>query len=185
MNIYLDTEMEGLWKSANLISLGLVSDDGKEIYIEFNDIDIDKQSDWIKQNVLANTVYYGNADVNSIINEDNYYVGNKTQIQGVLREWFRQFKDVQIVSDVSHYDFVQFVDIFGTAFDLPDNISPSCHDINQDIANYYFISDADAFNLSREDILDDSNYVDGAKHNAMYDARVIKNIYNSINNGLN
>jgi len=184
--IYLDTEFEGLYKDAKLISLGLVSDDGKELYVEFNDIEVDKQDDWIKQNVLANTVYYGGKNVDTITNEFNYFVGNKEQINGVLRNWLSQFDKVQIVSDVCHYDFVQFIDIFGTAFDLPKNVSASCHDINQDIATYYYITDEEAFNVGREDILNDNGIIlDGEKHNALYDAKVIKEIYNIVNdNGL-
>lgn len=178
MNVYIDTEFEGLWQDAKLISLGMISEDGKELYVEFTDIDVDMQDDWIKQNVLANTVYYGNQDVLSIVDENNYYAGNKTQIQGVLREWFRQFDDVQIVSDVSHYDFVKFIDIFGTAFDLPKNVCASCHDINQDIAMYYTISDKEAFDKNREQIIDTD--MTGSKHNSLYDAKVIKNIYEKI-----
>ena len=181
MNIYLDTEFEGLWENSKLISLGMISEDNKEIYVEFNDIDIDNQDDWIKQNVLVSTVYYGNQDVSNIVDENNYYVGNKIQIQGVLREWFRQFDDVQIVSDVSHYDFVKLIDIFGTAFDLPENVGASCHDINQDIASALNISEKEAFNYNREELLShaDVDLIE-CKHNSLYDAKVIKCIYNQI-----
>ena len=176
--VYFDTEFEGLRKDAKLISMGLVTDDGKELYLEFNDIDIDKQDEWIKENVLANTVYYGNADLSTITDEENYHCGSKEELQGVLRNWFRQFPTVQMVSDVSHYDFVQFIDIFGTAFDLPKNVNASCHDINQDIASYYFILEDDAFKLERELILDQNGIVvEGVKHNSLYDAKVIKEIH--------
>jgi len=183
--VYLDTEFEGLWKTANLISLGLVSEDGKELYIEFNDIDIDKQDDWIKQNVLINTVFYGGVDINSITDASNYFVGDKTAVKNKLIEWFKQFPEVQVVSDVCHYDFVQFIDIFGTAFDLPANINASCHDINQDIAKYYYITEKRAFDMSREDVLATFDaYIDGVKHNSLYDAKVIKEIYLKLNGGL-
>lgn len=185
MRVYFDTEFEGLWKDAKLISIGLVSEDGKELYIEFNDIDIDIQDEWIKQNVLANTVYYGDRDISSIIEEENYFVGNKEQVKEVLIKWFQQFPEVQLVSDVCHYDFVQLIDIFGTASDLPKNINASCHDINQDIAKYYYVTEAKAFEINREDILED-NGVDilGEKHNSIYDARVIKEIYRILSSGL-
>ena len=184
MRVYLDTEFEGLWKTAKLISLGLVSEDGKEIYIEFNDIDIDNQDEWIKQNVLINTVYYGNKGINNITESENYFICNKEKAKEILIEWFKQFIEVQIVSDVCHYDFVQFIDIFGTAFDLPKNICASCHDINQDIAKYYYITESKAFEISREDILEQNNiFIEGEKHNSLYDAKVIKEIYKILNNG--
>ena len=43
MKIYFDTEFEGLRKDAKLISLGLITQDNQELYIEFDDIDIQKQ----------------------------------------------------------------------------------------------------------------------------------------------
>lgn len=182
--VYIDTEFEGLWKTAKLISLGLVSDDGKELYVEFNDIDINEQDDWVKQNVLVNTVYYGDADINSITDEENYFIGNKQQVRDKLVEWFKQFPEVQIVSDVCHYDFVQFIDIFGSAFDLPSNINASCHDINQDIARYYYTTEKVAFELDREKILMDNGIdVVGEKHNSLYDAKVIKEIYRMLCGG--
>ena len=76
---------------------------------------------------------------------------------------------------------VLFIDLFGTAFDLPQNVNPACHDINQDIARYYKISEKEAFDFSREEILQNNAIViDGYKHNSLYDAKVIKTIYEII-----
>ena len=81
-----------------------------------------------------------------------------------------------------------FVDIFGSSFDLPNFISPYCHDINQDITlltntiSNGLITDLDAFNLSREQLLLDANVElpQGDKHNALYDAKVIKLLFEII-----
>ena len=48
----------GLYKDAELISIGLISDNGKEFYGEISDIDKHKQDRWIIENVLNNTVEY-------------------------------------------------------------------------------------------------------------------------------
>ena len=181
MNLYFDTEFESLTQDSKLISIGIVSEDDKELYLEFNDIDLESQSDWVKQNVLVNTIYYGGVDVESVTSNDNYFVGNTQEVKYRLEEFLNQFADVQFFSDVCHYDFVKLIDLFGSAFDLPNNVSPCCHDINQDIAKYYNISDDDAFNMSRENILDENNiFVDGNKHNSLYDAKVIKELYKII-----
>lgn len=178
MLIYFDTEFNGLYKDTDLISIGLVSEDGKEFYGEIADNKLNWTDDWIAENVLANTIYYGGKEVYSIVDEENYYVGSKDEIQGALQHWLSQFDSVQLVSDVCHYDMVLFIDLFGTAFDLPKNVNASCHDINQDIADYYYITERQAFELGREDILNDNDiYIDGEKHNALYDAKVIKEIY--------
>lgn len=171
----------GLQKDTQLISIGLVSDDGKEFYAEFIDVDVNQQDDWIKQNVLVNTAYYGNKDIKGITDSNNYYIGDKIIIQKYLKEWLLQFGDIQLISDVCHYDMVLFIDIFGSAFDLPENVCASCHDINQDIAAYYMIDEKTAFDFSREQILSDNEiYIEGDKHNSLYDAKVIKNLYNIV-----
>ena len=102
-----------------------------------------------------------------------------------LGNWFKQFDQVELVSDVCHYDMVLLIDLFGTAFDLPDNVSASCYDINQDIARYYRISQSEALDKSREQILWDKykeNSVSGDKHNSLYDAKVIRELYQILNN---
>lgn len=183
MNIYFDTEFTGLYKDTDIISMGLVSEDGKELYLEFKGINVAKQDKWIRDNVLAHTVLYGDAYWGDIVsNVMNYHAGTKEELRGVLLNWLRQFDSVQLVSDVCHFDFVLFIDIFGSAFDLPKNVSPACHDINQDIARTYGVNDAIAFELSREQIIEDmEEHIDGHKHNALYDAKVIKALYRGCN----
>lgn len=99
-----------------------------------------------------------------------------------LEEWLSQFESIQFVSDVCHYDFVLLIDLFGSAFDLPENINPACHDINQDIALHYGISEREAFDKSREEIVADlcDSAVSGRKHNSLYDAEVIKVIFEAV-----
>ena len=101
----------------------------------------------------------------------------------MLIDWLRQYDEIQLISDVCHYDFVLLIDLFGCAFDLPKNVNPACHDINQDIARHYGISEREAFDKSREEIVAElrSEPVNGRKHNALYDAEVIRSIYHSIN----
>lgn len=99
-----------------------------------------------------------------------------------LEKWLSQFKEIQFVSDVCHYDMVLLIDIFGGAFDLPENVSAVCHDINQDIARYYGVPDREAFDKNREYIVSElcGGFIAGNKHNALYDAEVIKAIYEEV-----
>lgn len=185
MRIYFDTEFTGLHKNTTLISIGLVSEDGKKFYAEFTDYDKSQVNDWIKDNVIAYTSYLkesGNMEVCSTSYDNYYSCGKKDYIKNDLHEWLSQFENVQLYSDCNHYDMVLFIDIFGTAFDLPENVSPVCHDINQDIAKHYGISDSKAFDKSREEIMSDlcEGVIEGDKHNSLYDAEVIKSIYEQI-----
>lgn len=183
MKIFFDTEFTGLRKDTTLISMGLVSEDGKELYLEFTDYDKTQCDEWVNEHVLKNTIIKGNSNIIDIVlDETNYRKGTKDELRQVLVEWLQQFDTVELISDVCHYDMVLFIDIFGTAFDLPDNICPVCYDINTDIAKEYDISIQEAFDKSREDILDElDRVVKGSKHNSLYDAKVIKEIYDALN----
>lgn len=181
MNLYFDCEFTGLHKDTTLISLGIISEDGRELYAEFTDFDMSQCDSWIKENVLKNLrLGYG---IGTSCSENSLNVsGDRRFITRVLKEWLAQFDEVQFVSDVCHYDFVLLIDLFGTAFDLPENVNAACHDINQDIAEFFNVPESYAFDMSREEICDYfSSGIDGAKHNALYDAKVIRNIFNGIN----
>lgn len=101
-----------------------------------------------------------------------------------LENWFAQFSEVELVSDVCHYDMVLLIDLFWNAFSLPKNVCAACYDINQDIARKYGITMKAAFDKSREDILFQhykENKIKGDKHNALYDAKVIRELYQILN----
>lgn len=183
--IFFDTEFTQLRKDATLISIGLVSDDGRKFYAEFDDYNKELIDDWTQKNVI-NNLFVTSYNKNKREGKKSFFppylvYGNKEYIRTKLYEWLKGFnEDIQLISDVCHYDMVLFIDIFGTtAFDLPDFINPSCHDINQDIAKHFNISEKEAFNLNRENIL---NVSQNGKHNSLVDALIIKHLYEKINN---
>lgn len=172
-------------KNTTLVSIGLISEDRRTFYAELTDYDEKQCDDWIKKNVLENlyTRYPGNVDEAPFI--PNLHVGNKQDVSKALSIWLKQFDEVEFVSDVCHYDMVVLIDLFGDAFDLPKNVCATCYDINQDIAKVYGISQREAFDKSREEILYSKykeNSVSGDKHNSLYDAKVIRELYQILNN---
>jgi len=182
MKIFFDTEFTGLHKNTSLISIGLVDENGRTFYGEFLGYNKYQVNDWIKENVIENLKYKFCDDNWKNNNYDHFEcIGFTYYIRECLLQWLSKYDTVELVSDVCHYDMVLFIDIFGGAFDLPENVNPTCHDINQDIATYYCISEKEAFNMSREEIVKSkSDPIEGDKHNALYDAKVIKRIYDII-----
>lgn len=185
MKIFFDTEFTGLHAGTTLLSLGLISEDNKKFYAEFNDYDESQINEWIKDNVVAHMSY---KDVNEYIPElkENAipFTGsvslksNKETVKAYLTQWFAQFDSVELVSDCCHYDMVLLINIFGTAFDLPSHVCPACYDVNQDISKFHQVDGHTAFDINREEILESHNiHIEGAKHNALYDAKVIKELY--------
>jgi len=182
MKIFFDTEFTGLHKNTTLISIGLVDENGRTFYAEFLDYDTNQVDDWIKDNVINNLKY--NTCTKNGCNKDREHfecVGNTYYISTWLDIWLSEYDNVELVSDCCHYDMVLFIDIFGGAFDIPKQVNPACHDINQDIARYYEISEKEAFDFSREELLQNNAItIKGDKHNSLYDAKVIKTIYEII-----
>lgn len=202
MNIFFDCEFTGLNKNTTLISLGLISEDNKTFYAEFTDYNKNQVDEWIEKNVISylrlphdknkdEDNYYSmtrtkdNPKENSIIDGFNLeIVGSKQEIANMLKKWLSQFDSVQLISDVCHYDMVLFIDLFGSAFDIPNNVSPSCHDLNADIAKYQNVNEKEAFDISRKELAKKfSNNVDTLdNHNSLDDAKMIKYIYEGIKN---
>ena len=183
MRIFFDTEFTGLHKNTTLISLGCVDEEGRTFYAEFTDYDKQQVDCWINENVIKNLIQGDYEEVKVTNCGDDWYVrGNKAMVREALGEWLSQYGFVELVSDVCHYDMVLLIDLFGDAFSLPKNVNPSCHDINQDIAEFYGnVTERWAFEKSREEILKEcGETIEGVKHNALYDAQVIRTIYNYI-----
>ena len=203
MKIFFDTEFTGLHKDTTIISIGLIDENGRTFYGEFSDYDESQCDNWIRENVIKHLKWCKEGPVEDFV---NIYVnsweafGSKEYIKIVLSEWLSKYDEVDLVSDCCHYDMVLFIDIFGDAWSIPDVVNPACHDINQDIAKYFDISEKEAFDLSREKFIekvnidrqDDQNNFDisegekiinieGDKHNSLYDAKVIKEIYEIVN----
>lgn len=186
MNIFFDTEFTGLVPGTQLISLGCVSEYGEKFYAEFTDFDENKCNYWIKENVLKNLINK-KTDYN-YLGDIVYVHGDSDEIRDELICWLQKIRRkerIQFISDVCHYDFYLLVNqVFYGAFQMPDFINPVCYDICQDIC----LSDevnADsmyaAFNESREELCERliGSVPEGIKHNALYDALVIKEIHNN------
>lgn len=191
-SLFFDTEFTQLKKDTTLISIGITDSISMErFYAEFTDYDRRSVDDWIEENVIANL---GNP-----IDKDcpfdmhlTYETGTRRDIKYSLLTWLAKiskvnsmFNHFQFVSDVCHYDFVLLIDLLtdgGTAFDMQNNISPCCIDLNGIIAMHRGISHEEAFDYSREKLLkelkaDIDPYLKGNKHNSLYDAEVIKALY--------
>ena len=181
MKIFFDTEFTGLHKNTELISIGLIAENGNTFYGEITNYDKSQVDNWIQENVINNLKYNGHHMIEET--KESYEISmNVEDVSLALNKWLKQFDTVEWVSDVCHYDMVLLIDLLtnhGNALELPyGKINSACHDINQDIAEAYHISEILAFDKSREEILKDSKIeITGEKHNSLYDAKVIKAIY--------
>jgi hypothetical protein len=183
MKIFFDTEFTGLHRETTLISIGLISENGDKFYAELDDYDKSGVDDWIQENVINNLMY--NGEIFEWDYPNWFYYGDSKFIREKLLKWLEEFDTIEWVSDVCHYDFVLLIDLlYGHALNMPyGKHNGACHDINQDLAEWYGVDEIYAFDINRETILEVNGIkVDGVKHNALYDAMVIKSIYENVLN---
>lgn len=168
MKIFFDTEFTGLHQNTTLISIGMVAEDGRKFYAEFNDYDKTQIDSWLQTNVIDNLLYDGRHESDT---QDWFHWGDKNFIKEKLTQWLSQFDKVEMWSDCLAYDWVLFCQIFGHAFNIPKNV----YYIPFDICALMFAKGVDA-DINREKFAE----VDGMKHNALHDAEVIKICYEKL-----
>ncbi len=166
MRVYFDTEFTGLHQRTTLISIGAVSDDGQEFYAEFTDYDEAQVDDWIRENVLAHLRFTENVkrDGPRGVLLDGF-VGDRAYIAPFLGAWLSRWDTVKIWSDCLAYDWVLFCELFGGAFGIPPNV----YYIPFDLSTLLKVKGHNP-DVNREEFAG----MDGAKHNALHDAKVIR-----------
>src|ERR1035437_8237030 len=118
VRLFFDTEFTGLHQNTTLISIGIISEDGKAyFYAELDDYDKSQVDDWVKENVIKNLVS------NKPEMSKNLVKGNKEHVRAKLEEFLASFKGktIEFWADVLAYDWVLFCELFGGAMNIPKN----------------------------------------------------------------
>jgi hypothetical protein len=117
---FLDTEFIEDGKTIDLVSIGIICDDGRSFYFENSEADLTKANDWVKENVLVHLVGGEVSIPRSIIRERliNFVNSGETK-----PEFWAYYAD---------YDWVVLCQLFGTMIDLPNGWPMFCMDIKQE-----------------------------------------------------
>lgn len=166
MKYFLDTEFIEGWKkpiswlpaignfnkkyhSIQLISVGIVAEDGREYYAVSNEFNHRDASDWVKENVLLpiyQEMVYG--DNRNLFNTDDfhkYYGKSNDKIAEEIKNFTHHWNDldslliptsnkpinVEFYAYYADYDWVVFCSLFGTMMDLPKRFPMYCKDLKQ------------------------------------------------------
>lgn len=173
MRVYFDSEFTGLHQKTTLISIGIITEDGKKFYAEFTDYSKHQVDDWIQDNVIDKLMFNDSEKYpnNTIIDDDEKYTkvkGNSKFVKENMFKWLESLgKDIEFWSDCLSYDWVLFNDLFGTAKDLPSFI----YYIPFDICTTFKEKGVDP-DISREEFAHIKSKQN--KHNALFDAEIIK-----------
>jgi hypothetical protein len=186
--IFFDTEFTGLHQGTTLISIGLISECGKTFYAEFTDYDKSQIDEWLQTNVINKLILQNDLQNEGYAGpyESMKVRGDSDLIQTKLRDWLHQFEQVEMWSDCLSYDWVLFNQIFGHAFSIPDNVYYIPFDIctlfkikaiDPDISREGFITNVKSESGEYIHFDKEGNILTASKHNALWDARVIKMCY--------
>ena len=156
MKIFFDTEFTGLHQKTTLISIGMVAEDGRELYCELNDYDETQIGDWLIEYVMS-----GLSNTNRV---------SIAELRLAIEEFIEPYNEVEMWSDCLAYDWVLFCQIWDHAFNIPSKI----YYIPFDISTLFKVKGIDP-DISREEYC---GMTEGSrKHNALWDAKVIQKCY--------
>jgi hypothetical protein len=177
--LFFDTEFTGLHQKTTLISIGIISECGKTFYAEFTDYDVTQIDDWLQTNVIKNLKFHNKTGTDLFWNNGDYteMYGSTELIKYTLEKWLKQFNEVEMWSDCLAYDWVLFNEMFGHAFNIPKNV----YYIPFDLCTLLKIKGIDP-DISREKLARAGTKEELQKHNALWDAIIIKECYNNIIN---
>lgn len=116
MKYWFDTEFIEYPCTIDLISIGIVSEDGRTIYLVSSEFDESKASDWVKENVIAKL---GTQD----------RVSREEMKRQVVK--FIGHDNPEVWAYYADYDWVALCWLMGTMMDLPKGWPMYCRDIKQ------------------------------------------------------
>lgn len=123
MRFWFDTEFIEDGKTIDLLSIGIVAEDGRELYLESLEADWSKASDWVKANVLpalGKGPTVGREEAKLRVLE---FVSEYPITTGPTKpEFWAYYAD---------YDWVALCQLFGTMMDLPKGWPMYCRDVKQ------------------------------------------------------
>lgn len=127
MRLFLDTEFTD-FIDCELISIGIVSDDGREFYAERTDFDLSRCSHFVKEAVLP------------LLGRECPIAGTEEEIGTALRAWLTRFEDVEICVDYPT-DF----ELFGYLVRDPDTLALPAHVKGCNIRNIIDAADIERY----------------------------------------
>lgn len=182
--IFIDFEFTGLRKATTQISLGMISENGKKFYAEFNDYDKSQCDEFLNDNVLPKLRYTDYHQFVKNNEEDNFFEikDDKGGISNAVKMWLSQFNKIEFWGDSITYDWWLFLDLYymGEDYDkTPKNFhSYQCFDL---FTALYVIGKGDYLHKKPRKVLLDLEH-DSAQHNALYDAEICMKVYNKFFN---
>jgi len=138
MRYFVDTEFIEDGKTIDLISIGIVAEDGREYYAISKEFDASRADEWVKVNVLAQlpetktSVRPMGPFLRGMYIDYHYPPEYKTreEIKAGILEFVNE-DEPEFWANYAAYDWVVLCQLFGKMIDLPKGWPYFCRDIQQ------------------------------------------------------
>jgi hypothetical protein len=135
MRYWFDTEFIEDGKTIDLISIGIVAEDGREFYCINLDCDHCLASDWVKDNVI---IHLPERNRRNIASSPEDLFGKYTSHKRIGLEVLEfcspeKHGKPEFWAYYADYDWVAFCQLFGTMMELPQGFPMYCRDLKQTI----------------------------------------------------
>ena len=139
MRLYYDVEFLETGACIDFISIGMVAEDGRELYAVSDSFD--QESVWrhpfLKQHVWPSLPIAKNPPgVRGMDHLDVHHpdVRPRPQIARMVHSFIQRVPDVELWSWYCGYDHVALCGLWGTMADLPEGVPMFTHDLQQEIS---------------------------------------------------
>ena len=151
---FLDTEFIEDGRTIDLLSIGVVCQDGREFYAESSEADLNKANEWVRMNVIPH-----------LEGPSTSRYMSRAQIAAELLAFVdaSKSKGPEFWAYYGDYDWVVICQLFGTMSDLPQYWPMFCMDVKQMAVTAGCVSTPEQ---------------DSVEHNALTDARWTRDLYN-------
>lgn len=147
MRIFYDTEFHENGHYIDLLSIGIVREDGEELYLVVQDQGLMQRAanhDWLRENVLPSLPVrvidegpkrFGMARYNAAYDDAHPDIDNvhgKEALARAVRRFIQRTPDVELWAWYSAYDHVALAQLWGPMVALPDGIPMFTCDLKQE-----------------------------------------------------
>lgn len=133
MKYFFDTEFIEDGKTIDLVSIGMVCDDGRKLYMVSNEYDPAKADPWVHKHVLnhipGDQKRHSRKEIASAINA--FTLEPLIRYYAAAPSKNRKAASPQIWAYFADYDWVALCQLFGKMVDLPEHLPQYCRDVKQ------------------------------------------------------
>jgi hypothetical protein len=174
MKYFFDTEFieSSERKTIDLISIGIVAEDGRKYYAISTEFDASLASEWVKENVLSKLPprpgSFNPAEASPrIVSESKAWKSRQQIREEILKFTSQDVSPIEFWAGWADYDWVVFCWLFGNMIDLPEGYPFYCNDV---------IQWKNQLGLKREFLPEKPKDA----HNALADALWVKEAYDAL-----